>query len=52
MSENPTGLGGLKEIIALVEGRGVYSVLKHESGVHRVQRVPETEAQGESTRPR
>ena len=46
MSENPTGLGGLKEIIALVEGRGVYSVLKHESGVHRVQRVPVTEAGG------
>ena len=46
MSENPTGLGGLKEIIALVEGRGVYSVLKHESGVHRVQRVPVTEASG------
>jgi peptide chain release factor 1 len=46
MSDNPTGLGGLKEIIALVEGRGVYSVLKHESGVHRVQRVPVTEASG------
>ena len=46
MSENPTGLGGLKEIIALVEGRGVYSVLKHESGAHRVQRVPVTEASG------
>jgi peptide chain release factor 1 len=46
MSENSTGLGGVKEIIALVEGRGVYSVLKHESGVHRVQRVPVTEASG------
>ena len=46
MSENPTGLGGLKEIIALVEGKNVYSVLKHESGVHRVQRVPVTEASG------
>jgi len=46
MSENPTGLGGLKEIIALLEGRGAYSVLKHESGVHRVQRVPVTEASG------
>ena len=46
MSENPTGLGGFKEIIALVEGKGVYSVLKHESGVHRVQRVPVTEASG------
>jgi peptide chain release factor 1 len=46
MSENPTGLGGFKEIIALMEGKGVYSVLKHESGVHRVQRVPVTEASG------
>jgi len=46
MSENPTGLGGFKEIIALVEGKRVYSVLKHESGVHRVQRVPVTEASG------
>ena len=46
MSENPTGLGGFKEIIALVEGKGVYSVLKHESGVHRVQRVPVTEGSG------
>ena len=46
MSENQAGLGGLKEIIALVEGRGVYSVLKHESGAHRVQRVPVTEASG------
>jgi peptide chain release factor 1 len=44
MSENPTGLGGFKEIIALVEGKSVYSVLKHESGVHRVQRVLVTEA--------
>jgi len=46
MSDSPTGLGGLKEIIALEEGRGVYSVLKHESGAHRVQRVPVTEASG------
>jgi len=46
MSENPTGLGGFKEIIALMEGKGVFSVLKHESGVHRVQRVPVTEASG------
>jgi peptide chain release factor 1 len=38
--------GGLKEVIALVSGQHVYSSLKHESGVHRVQRVPETEAQG------
>jgi peptide chain release factor 1 len=46
MSSNPTGLGGLKEVIALIEGRGVYSKLKYESGVHRVQRVPATEASG------
>ena len=46
MSQNPTGLGGFKEIIALVEGKGVYSRLKYESGVHRVQRVPATEASG------
>ena len=46
MSENSTGAGGFKEIIALIEGRGAYSRLKYESGVHRVQRVPETEAQG------
>ena len=41
-----TGVGGFKEIIALVEGKGVYSRLKYESGVHRVQRVPTTESQG------
>ena len=41
-----TGLGGLKEIIALVSGDRVYSRLKYEAGVHRVQRVPETETQG------
>jgi len=46
MSSNETGGGGFKEIIALVEGDGAYSRLKYESGVHRVQRVPETEAQG------
>ena len=46
MSQNPTGLGGFKEIIALIEGKGVYSRLKYESGVHRVQRVPATEASG------
>jgi peptide chain release factor 1 len=38
--------GGIKEVVAVVEGRGVYSRLKYESGVHRVQRVPETEASG------
>ena len=41
-----TGGGGIKEVIALVEGRNAYSRLKYESGVHRVQRVPETEASG------
>jgi peptide chain release factor 1 len=46
ISENPTGLGGFKEIIGLVEGKGVYSRLKYESGVHRVQRVPVTESSG------
>lgn len=46
MSSNPLGIGGFKEIIALISGNSVYSKLKYESGVHRVQRVPETEAQG------
>ncbi len=46
MSSNPTGLGGFKEIIALIEGRGAYSRLKYEGGVHRVQRVPVTEGSG------
>ncbi len=46
MNSNPTGLGGFKEIIALIEGQGVYSQLKFEGGVHRVQRVPVTEASG------
>jgi peptide chain release factor 1 len=46
LSAHETGLGGFKEIICAVNGRGVYSRLKYESGVHRVQRVPETEAQG------
>jgi len=46
LSRNSTGIGGLKEIIILIEGQNVYSRLKHESGVHRVQRVPETETQG------
>ena len=41
-----TGIGGVKEVILTVEGRGVYSRLKYESGVHRVQRVPTTEASG------
>jgi peptide chain release factor 1 len=47
VSSNPAGgMGGFKEIIALIEGKGAYSRLKYESGVHRVQRVPATEAQG------
>jgi peptide chain release factor 1 len=46
MSSNESGTGGMKEVIASVEGRGVYSRLKYESGVHRVQRVPATEASG------
>jgi peptide chain release factor 1 len=46
MSSNETGVGGIKEVIALIEGRQVYSRLKYESGVHRVQRVPATEASG------
>ncbi len=46
IDSNPTGLGGFKEIIASIEGQGVYSRMKHESGVHRVQRVPVTEASG------
>jgi len=46
LSTNATGVGGIKEVIALIEGRRVYSRLKYESGVHRVQRVPATEASG------
>lgn len=46
MSSNPTDLGGFKEIVFMVKGKGAYSRLKYESGVHRVQRVPETEASG------
>lgn len=46
MSSNPLGIGGFKEIVALISGEKVYSKLKYESGVHRVQRVPETETQG------
>lgn len=46
MNANETGLGGYKEISFLVEGDGAYSRFKFESGVHRVQRVPETESQG------
>jgi len=46
LSKHVTGVGGLKEIIALVKGKRAYSVLKFESGTHRVQRVPTTESQG------
>ena len=46
LGSNPTGLGGFKEIIFSVEGDKVYKNLKYESGVHRVQRVPRTEASG------
>ena len=46
MSSSESGTGGLKEAIASIEGKGVYSRLKYESGVHRVQRVPATEASG------
>ena len=46
MSQHLTGVGGLKEIIALFQGNGAYSDFKYESGIHRVQRVPATEAQG------
>jgi len=43
---NATGLGGIKEVVASIQGKGAYSRLKYESGVHRVQRVPKTEASG------
>ena len=46
LNQSETGGGGVKEVIALIEGRNVYSRLKYESGVHRVQRVPATEASG------
>jgi len=46
MTSNATGVGGFKEVIALIQGKGVYSRMKFESGVHRVQRVPATEASG------
>lgn len=46
LDSNPTGLGGMKEVVFMITGTGVYSVLKYESGVHRVQRVPETESSG------
>lgn len=46
LSMSETGIGGLKEVIFAVKGKGAYSLLKYESGVHRVQRVPVTESQG------
>jgi peptide chain release factor 1 len=46
ISMNATGLGGIKEVVASIQGKGAYSRLKYESGVHRVQRVPSTEASG------
>jgi peptide chain release factor 1 len=46
LSSSESGVGGLKEVIAIIEGKGAYSKLKYESGVHRVQRVPQTETQG------
>jgi peptide chain release factor 1 len=46
LSTSESGVGGLKEVIAIIEGQRVYSRMKYESGVHRVQRVPETEQQG------
>ncbi len=46
VNSDETGIGGMKEVEFMVKGRGAYSVMKYESGVHRVQRVPETEAGG------
>ena len=46
MEVNDTGIGGIKEAVILIKGKGAYSRLKYESGVHRVQRVPETESAG------
>ncbi|MGH9603449.1 MAG: peptide chain release factor 1 [Terriglobales bacterium] len=46
LNTSESGVGGLKEVIAIIEGKGAYSRLRYESGVHRVQRVPKTEQQG------
>ena len=46
MDMNDTGIGGVKEAVVMIKGKGAYSRLKYESGVHRVQRVPETESSG------
>ena len=49
ISMNSTGIGGIKEVVASIQGKGVYSKLKYESGVHRVQRVPATESLRQNT---
>ena len=46
LASNPSSIGGFKEVTFAVKGKGAYSRMKHEAGVHRVQRVPETESQG------
>ena len=46
VSLNESGIGGFKEVVAMITGKGAYSKMKYESGVHRVQRVPETESGG------
>jgi peptide chain release factor 1 len=46
MGESSSGMGGFKEVVVLIEGKDAYSLMRYESGVHRVQRVPTTEAQG------
>ena len=46
MESDETGIGGMKAVNFMINGQGAYSVLKYESGVHRVQRVPETESGG------
>lgn len=46
ISDNPTGVGGLKEVIAVIAGKDVFNILRFESGTHRVQRVPQTESSG------
>jgi len=46
LESSPSSLGGLKEVVAAIQGNKVYSKLKYESGVHRVQRVPATENSG------
>ena len=52
LSSSESGVGGLKEVIVMIEGERVYSKMKYEIGVHRVQRVPETEPRAAFTRPR